>query len=153
MIQRAKYAFTATLTFALAAAIHAADQPRILAGDDGVAVSGYDVTAYQDGKARKGSAKFAAKHDGAVYHFASAENRDRFQADPARYAPEYGGWCAYAMGAKGVKFEVNPRTFKVVDGKLLLFYNGPQGNTLPLWNNDEKTLYPQADANWAKLHP
>jgi len=142
-------ALLAGATVALAAG---GDKAGVLTDKNGVAVSGYDVTAYQSGKALKGNKKFTADFGGATYHFASAENRDAFAASPEKFAPAYGGWCAYAMGLNGSKFEIDPKTFKVVDGKLLLFYNGSQGNTLPLWNEDEKKLHRQADANWAKLN-
>jgi len=84
------------------------------------------------------------------YRFASAANRDLFKASPARYQPQYGGWCAYAMGAKGEKVEVDPETFKIVDGKLYLFYNKFFNNTLKSWNKDEAGLKTKADVNWVK---
>jgi hypothetical protein len=83
--------------------------------------------------------------------FPSAQNRDLFKADPARYKPQYGGWCAYAMGASGEKVEVDPETFKVLNGKLYLFYNKYFNNTLKSWNKDEPELKKKADANWMKL--
>ena len=73
-----------------------------------------------------------------------------FKKDPTKYEPQYGGWCAYAMGAKGEKVEINPETFKIVDGKLYLFYNRFFSNTLTDWNKDEAHLKKQADVNWQK---
>ncbi len=142
----------ALAAFALTAV--AAEKGRYFSDADGVALMGYDVVAYTaDNAAKPGSSNLSTQHDGVVFHFSSAANRDAFRANPDRYLPQYGGWCAFAMGAKNTKFEANPETFKVVDGKLYLFYNAEQGNTLPLWNKDEAKLKLQADANWAEMHP
>ncbi|HZE82850.1 MAG TPA: YHS domain protein, partial [Puia sp.] len=67
------------------------------------------------------------------------------------YEPQYGGWCAYAMGKDGSKVEVDPGTFKIVNGKLFLFYNRFFNNTLKTWNKDEDHLHKNADNNWQKL--
>lgn len=118
----------------------------------GLAIEGYDPVAYfTAGKATEGKKDFTASDAGVTYYFASAKNRDLFKADPAKYAPQYGGWCAYAMGASGEKVEVDPETFKVLNGKLYLFYNKYFNNTLKTWNKDEPGLKKKADANWIKL--
>jgi len=117
----------------------------------GLAIEGYDPVAYfTTGKAVEGSKEYSATIDGATYHFTNSQNRDLFKAAPAKYQPQYGGWCAYAMGAKGQKVEVDPQTFKVLDGKLYLFYNKYFNNTLKLWNKDEAGLKAKADVNWGK---
>ena len=72
--------------------------------------------------------------------FSSQKNKDTFLKSPASYLPQYGGWCAFAMGDYGEKVEVNPKTFKIVDGKLYLFYNSLLNNTLKSWNKNEKKL-------------
>lgn len=119
----------------------------------GVALQGYDAVAYVDeNRALPGYASYTAKVDGVQYQFASAAHRDAFTKKPARYEPAYGGWCAYAM-ARGEQVEVNPRRFKIVGGRLLLFYDGLWGDTLAKWNTDEAHLLPQADAWWKKLNP
>ncbi|MHA4740785.1 YHS domain-containing (seleno)protein [Dyadobacter sp. MSC1_007] len=118
----------------------------------GLAIEGYDPVAYfTAGKALEGKKDNTASNAGVTYYFASAKNRDLFKADPAKYAPQYGGWCAYAMGASGEKVEVDPETFKVLNGKLYLFYNKYFNNTLKTWNKDEPGLKKKADANWAKF--
>ena len=66
-------------------------------------------------------------------------------------ARQRGGWRAYAMGSKGEKVEIDPQTFKIVDGKLFLFYNKLLTNTLPMWNKDEAHLKTNADQNWTKF--
>jgi len=118
----------------------------------GVAIDGYDPVAYfQQAKAVEGKKEYAAIVDGATYLFSSAQNAATFKADPAKYQPRYGGWCAYAMGASGEKVEIDPETFKIVDGKLYLFYNRFFNNTLKSWNKDEANLKQKADANWKKF--
>ncbi|MES1160006.1 MAG: YHS domain-containing (seleno)protein [Bacteroidota bacterium] len=116
---------------------------------DGVAIKGYDPVAYfTEHKAVKGSEDQATVYNGITYYFSSAANREAFKKDPARYEPQYGGWCAYAMGKKGTKVEVDPGTFKIIDGRLFLFYNQYFNNTLTSWNKDETNLHHQADNNW-----
>lgn len=133
-----------------AAATFAQAQPRYNVDDDGLWVDGYDPVSYTvDRKAVEGSKQFTFSHGGATFRFANQAHRDLFAHDPARYLPAYGGWCAYAMGAKNEKVEVDPETFKVKDGKVYLFYNRFFTNTLEAWNTNERTLLPAADRNWA----
>lgn len=116
----------------------------------GVAIEGYDPVAYFDGKPAKGDASLTAKHNGVTYRFANEANRKKFEAAPDQYVPAYGGWCAYAM-VDGDKVEVDPETFKIVDGRLFLYYNGFLGNTLKKWNKgNEAEQTGKADANWEK---
>jgi len=120
--------------------------------DDGVAIKGYDPVAYfTSGKAVKGKSSFSSAYHGVNYHFATAADQNSFLANPEKYEPQYGGWCAYAMGHDGSKVEVDPETFKIIDGKLFLFYNRFFNNTLKTWNQDEPTLHARADANWQKF--
>jgi YHS domain-containing protein len=114
----------------------------------GLAIQGYDPVSYFAGSAKKGSPNFSLKHNGVIYRFISAKNLELFKATPSKYEPMYGGWCAYAMGATGEKVEVDPETFKILNGKLYLFYNAFFNNTLPKWNKDEKNLMKKADENW-----
>lgn len=117
-----------------------------------LAIDGYDPVAYFTAqKATKGNSTYALQHEGTVYHFTSAQNKALFAANPAKYEPQFGGWCAYAMGATGEKVEVDPETFKVVQGKLYLFYHSWVNNTLTKWNKDEQNLKAKADANWKKI--
>jgi YHS domain-containing protein len=119
---------------------------------DGLALGGYDPVAYfKQNKAIKGSRSWAVLHQGITYYFSSVENKDAFKKNPSAYEPAYGGWCAYAMGKNGEKVDVDPQTFKIVDGKLYLFYNRFFNNTLKLWNKEEATLKSRADINWKKF--
>ncbi len=91
--------------------------------DNDLAIKGYDPVAYfTDKKATKGKAKYTAAHDGAIYHFASAKNRDLFRANADKYAPQYGGFCAFGV-TKNRKFSADPEAWRVVDGKLYLNLN------------------------------
>lgn len=117
----------------------------------GLAIDGYDPVAYfKINKAIEGKKDLAINHQGAVYYFSSAENKDAFIKNPSAYEPQYGGWCAYAMGKNGEKVNVDPETFKIVNGKLYLFYNRFFNNTLTSWNKDEANLKTKADTNWQK---
>lgn len=119
---------------------------------NGIAVQGFDVVSYfKENKAVKGKKEFSVKHNGAIYYFKSKENKDAFIKKPSAYEPQYGGWCAFAMGDYGEKVEINPETFKIVDGKLYLFYNAYFTNTLKSWNKNESTLKAKADSNWKKI--
>jgi YHS domain-containing protein len=119
--------------------------------DDGIAIDGYDPVAYfKTNKAVKGSKNVSVYHQGATYYFSSVENKEAFKKNPSAYEPQYGGWCAYAMGKEGDKVSIDPETFKIINGKLYLFYNKFFNNTLKSWNKDEANLKTRADANWIK---
>lgn len=120
--------------------------------EEGVAIQGYDPVAYfTRNKAVKGKKELAAQYEGITYYFSTLENKEIFKRAPATYEPAYGGWCAYAMGAKGEKVSVDPGTFKIIDHQLYLFYNRFFNNTLTDWNKNETNLKTQADANWQRL--
>jgi YHS domain-containing protein len=121
--------------------------------EDGLAIQGYDPVAYfVQHKAVKGKKAFLRTHDGVTYYFSSASNMELFATNYAKYEPQYGGWCAYAMGETGEKVEVDPETFKIVDGKLYLFYNSLFNNTLPKWNKAEGNLKMNADKHWNAIY-
>jgi len=118
-----------------------------------LAMEGFDPVAYfKSGKAIKGKKDLAVSHEGVIYYFSSLENKEEFKSNPSHYEPEYGGWCAYAMGEKGEKVTVDPETFKIVNNKLYLFYNKFFNNTLKSWNKDEARLKQSADNNWKKIY-
>ena len=120
--------------------------------DENVAIKGYDPVAYfKTDKAVKGKSELSVYHQGVIYYFFSIENKEEFKKNPSKYEPEYGGWCAYAMGAKGEKVSIDPETFKIINGKLYLFYNSFFNNTLRSWNKNEDALKKNADISWQKL--
>lgn len=121
-----------------------------------LAIGGYDVVSYfTANKATKGTKQFAATNNGATYYFASAKNQKEFKANPTKYLPQCDGYCAWGVAEKNVKFPVNPETFKIVDGKLYLFFNGDfEGkpfNTLTEWNKDESKQLKNIGKAWNKL--
>lgn len=132
-----------------AAPSHAADElnvvPGFSAGGAPLAVHGYDPVAYfTDGRPMRGSDKHVHVHDGAAYRFASAEHLAAFKADPAKYTPQYGGFCAYGV-AVGKKFDGDPHYWTVSDGKLYLNLNE---DISAEFNKDVAGSVAKADANW-----
>jgi YHS domain-containing protein len=116
-----------------------------------VAIQGYDPVAYfNQHKAVKGISNINASLEGVIYYFSTLANKNIFLKEAKKYEPQYGGWCAYAMGDSGEKVEIDPETFKIANGKLYLFYHTWVTNTLPKWNEDEAHLKIQADKNWQK---
>ena len=114
----------------------------------GVAIQGYDPVAFfTDNKPVKGDAKFPVRHNGATYLFASKEHRDAFKADPAKYEPAFGGYCAYGV-SRGKLVEIDVDAFQIVDGRLLLQYSKGVRND---FNKDAKGNLTKADANWPGL--
>src|SRR5438128_2227452 len=100
----------------------------------GVALEGYSPVSYfEAGKAEMGKAEYAVNHDGATYHFASAAQRETFRANPGKYLPAYNGWCAFGMAIEKT-FPIDPKRFKIVDGRLLLFLKNEKVDALELWN-------------------
>jgi len=117
-----------------------------------VGIQGYDPVAYfKQGKAIKGKKEIAVTYEGVTYNFSSAVTKGLFLKNPSGYEPQFGGWCAYAMGDSGEKVEINPETFKIIDGKLYLFYNAFFNNTLKSWNKNEVNLKNKAETNWKKI--
>jgi hypothetical protein len=118
-----------------------------------LAIKGYDPVAYfASNKAILGNKKYAVKAEGMLYYCASARNMELFLKNYNKYEPQFGGWCAYAMGMSGEKVSVDPKTFKILNGKLYLFYNSYFNNTLNTWNKDEKNLLSQANINWNNIY-
>ena len=118
-----------------------------------IAIEGYDPVSYFDNKPTEGKQELKFNHKGITYLFASISNQKKFKANPEKFEPAYGGWCAYAMGETGEKVKVDPETFKILDGRLYLFYNFWGNNTLTDWNKNEKPLKSKGDQNWKKFVP
>jgi YHS domain-containing protein len=116
-----------------------------------LAIEGYDPVSYFDGKPVEGKPEIKTTHKGVVYQFASQTNLNKFKAAPEKFEPAYGGWCAFAMGESGEKVKVDPETYKIIDGKLYLFYNFWGNNTLTDWNKEELKLKTTGDQNWKKF--
>ncbi|WP_299732029.1 YHS domain-containing (seleno)protein [uncultured Tateyamaria sp.] len=127
--------------------------------DTGYAVSGYDVVAYFGleqapvGQSQPagvpGKASITADYNGATFAFATEENRDAFVADPAKYAPQYDGHCAYGV-AQGGKVPANPNLWRIVDGKLFLNINTA---VVSFWEEDIPGNIKSSTSNWVSLDP
>lgn len=115
---------------------------------NGVAIGGYDPVSYfLERKPEKGSPAFQIEHRGSRFYFTSADHRDAFSADPERFAPQYGGYCAFGM-AKGYKAVIDPFAFTVVDDKLYLNYNR---TVRTLWTLNLQGNIMKADHNWPEV--
>lgn len=112
------------------------------------AVGGYDPVAYfTEGKPTKGSKKHRLEFDGADWYFASQANLELFKAEPEKYAPQFGGYCAYAVGI-GQTAKGNPKNWDVVDGKLYLNYNR---KFQKIWNKDQASFIERGNENWPSV--
>lgn len=134
-------------TFALhPAAAQRSNPPAVYTGIvKGVAVGGYDPVAYFTvGKPVPGKADITVTHEGATWRFASAANRDAFKAEPAKYAPQYGGHCAWAV-ANGYTAKGDPNAWTMSGGKLYLNYNK---HVQKGWEQDIAGNVKKGDANW-----
>ena len=124
------------------------DQKHYLNLDrNGVIIKGYDPVAYfTDGKPVKGDAKFESNYEGAKYRFASQEHKKLFDADPAKYAVQYGGFCGYAV-SQGYTATVDPDAWLIADGRLILQYSK---GALEKWKANAESLK-KADSNWPTI--
>jgi YHS domain-containing protein len=114
----------------------------------GTAIEGYDPVAYfEEGRPVEGDSDYAHEWMGATWYFASAENRDLFAADPERYAPQYGGYCAWAV-ANGYTAKIDPQAWAVVDDRLYLNYSL---DVQKQWQQDVPGHITKADANWPDI--
>ena len=115
---------------------------------DGAAISGYDAVAYfRENQPRQGSKDFSARHEGATYLFSSAANRDIFAAQPDKYAPQFGGYCAYGA-SRGYKAATDPKAFTITGDKLYLNYNQQVQDP---WRADMPALLKKAEAQWQQV--
>jgi len=128
-----------------------AETPRpinTLGSADGLAIRGYDPVAYfSDGGPRLGKPEFTVRHGGANWRFASAEHKALFEADPNRYMPAYGGFCAYGA-SRGYLVKIEPEAWSIVAGRLYLNYDLGVRET---WLGRTKTYIARANGNWPRL--
>ena len=147
-----KFARLLTLAFGLAVtgvaatvAVAHADKPAVFVDRfQPAAAGGYDVTSFFTGTPVTGAAQFTATHNGATYRFANAANRARFVANPAAYAPQYGGYCAWAV-SQGYTAAGRPQHWRVVDNKLYFNYNG---EVQTRWERNIPGFITAANTNW-----
>jgi YHS domain len=148
MNRRALLAFAALLPAVFAAAPAFAGKAEIFTGlVDGVAAGGYDTVSYFTGKPVEGSKEFSTKWKDSEWRFASAANRDAFTASPEKYAPQYGGYCAFAL-SKGALAKGEPTAWTVNEGKLYLNYSEAVREN---WRSDIPGNVTAANGNWPKV--
>lgn len=142
------FAAAVLTTFVSFGSANAADEFFIADAAKNIAINGYDPVAYHKaGAPTKGLAEFKYEHDDVVWKFSSAENKAAFKADPAKFAPAYGGWCATGT-SKGKKIATQPHLFEIVDGQLYL--NSSDG-AHRVFLEDKKATISTADTNWTDI--
>jgi YHS domain-containing protein len=115
----------------------------------GLALKGYDAVAYfTESKPVKGSPSFTYEWNGAKWQFSTKQNLDTFKSNPEKYAPQYGGYCAYAV-SEHYTADADPMAWKIVDGKLYVNYNK---DIQQKWAQDAMKRIQSADSNWPALH-
>lgn len=154
-----KLAITSTLLCILIACVwirnDGSPEAQFNTNHDGVILKGYDPVSYDYGVPTRGKPEYRYTRGSVTYLFSSRENLETFKAEPEKYEPAYGGWCAYAM-IEGDKVDINPRRFKRINGRTYLFYDRWGINTLKKWGKlvemgNETALIEKADAQWAKV--
>jgi YHS domain-containing protein len=137
-----------TLVLLLLVATVSFAQKPVVFSTAGQAIHGYDPVAYfTDGKPVKGDSTITYTYEGANWLFATAQNRDAFKADPVRYAPQYGGYCAFGT-SRGYKAPTEPDAWTIVDNKLYLNYNTKVRTD---WDKDKPGYIQKADKNWVTI--
>lgn len=118
----------------------------------GIALEGYDPVSYFTAeKPQVGKRDYRSTYNEVDYYFASNESKARFEQDPEKYIPAYGGWCAFGMAIQD-KFPIDPTNFKIVGGRLMLFLRNKNIDALQKWNEgDEFTFVKRAEEHWKKV--
>lgn len=151
MHSRVLHLMVALFVFGLAGRALADDTTHNNLDKDRVILKGYDTVSYFNApKPVLGNASIATEYHGAIYRFATEQNKQKFLAEPAKYAPEYGGWCAKAIADKDF-VDIDPMNFKITNGRLFLFYKGVFGDALKIWNQDEPGMTHRADDQWKQI--
>lgn len=139
---------TIFVLFAVTTAFTAAVAQKTVFAPDGKAIKGYDPVAYfTESKPVQGSPRISYSYEGAEWYFGSEKNRDAFKADPVKYAPQYGGYCAFGA-SKGYKAPTEADAWTIVDGKLYLNYNTKVRTE---WSKGQPGYIQKADKNWVEI--
>jgi YHS domain-containing protein len=123
---------------------------------DGLALKGYDPVSYfKSAVPEKGRDKISLQLGKVKYLFSNESNKQAFAKDPKKYEPQFGGWCAYAVADSKSKVDIDPESFLIQDGRLLVFYKGFFGDTKKKWqttkNKDVHKYLIEADSNWLEI--
>ncbi len=136
------------ITLLLVSSLANAAKSEIYASTFGGAISGYDPVAYfTEGKPVEGKRDHSLKYKGETWRFSSEKNKQAFQKSPQKYAPQYGGYCAYAV-SKGYTASTDPDAWTIVNGKLYLNYSK---SVQAKWSKDKPGNIRKANANWPKV--
>ena len=114
--------------------------------DSNIAIKGHDLVSYTTGTPTQGEPSLTVAHDGGIYHFCSEDNKTQFEANPALYLPQYGGFCAMGV-SQGKRMDIDPTAFVVVDNKLFVFAT-PDNKTT--WEADKNNHIKTADGQWTQ---
>ena len=145
-----------TFTHALpvgAASAEASHRTYNLLGES-VGLVGYDAVSYfpeGGGRPAKGLISISAEHDGVTYRFATEEHKAAFLKGPAKYLPAFGGWCTWAVAELGKRVDVDPESYVVKNGRLLVFYRDPALDTRAKFLESPDAMLKKAEANWPAL--
>jgi YHS domain-containing protein len=136
------------LTLLLLSATAQAQKRLVNTDKQGLALKGHDPVAFfTQGRPVAGDYRYESNYNGTRYRFASAENKKLFDVDPARYVPQFGGFCAYGV-SRGYAVDVELDAFQIVDGRLLMQYDK---SVRDRFNQDTEGNLKRADANWPKV--
>ena len=137
--------------FVAVSALRAQTTQDVNTDDSKIALQGYSPVSYVDlNLAQRGTKSFKSEHNGFSYYFINAEQKATFDANPQKYLPQFGGWCATGI-AVGAKFRTDPNKFLVRGGKLYLFLYDLEVDAKQLWLKDEKGMEKKARENWQKM--
>lgn len=138
------------LTFIAAAQVENGTRRRNFNNENFIALRQFDPVSYFKKQPQRGSEKIQYDYKGIVYYFSSQENLDTFKKSPDKFEPAYGGWCAYTMATTGQRAKIDPTSYRIIDGKLYLFYNFSGDNRLTKWTTspNRKSLVSMADKKW-----
>lgn len=120
--------------------------------DSMIGLEGYSPVSYiENGKAQLGKKEYKVTYDGISYYLLNNKQVRMFKANPSKYKPQYGGWCAFAVSLGG-KYRPEPKSFRVVNGKLYMFTINPEGDFVKVWEKEGKDNHiAQADKNWRTM--
>ena len=140
-----KFLMISALSLLIAATAFGAERDRVFQAQEGIAINGYDPVAYfEENGPKKGSSEYTVEWDGTTWLFASSENRDKFESDPEKWAPAYGGYCAWAV-SKNYLASTDPDAWSIVDDRLYLNFNKQIRSR---WSKNPARNIQRADKNW-----
>jgi hypothetical protein len=136
-----------------AASAEASHRSHNLLGES-VGLVGYDPVSYfpeGGGRPAKGLISISAEHDGVTYRFTTEEHKAAFLKNPTKYLPAFGGWCTWAVAELGKRVDIDPESYLVKNGRLLVFYRDPALDTRAMFLTNADALLKKAEANWPAL--